>query len=116
MNNINLFLLQGSGGSGGPGLLITLAPWILIFGIFYLLVIRPQQKRQRQAQTDREKMLNALKPGDKIVTTGGIFGTIVSVRENTVKLNIAQSVSIELQRSAIAGPQSAETKDADQAK
>ncbi len=97
-------------------MLVTLAPWILIFGIFYLLIIRPQQKKQKQAQTERERMLNSLKPGDKIVTSGGIYGTIVSVRENTVRLNIAQSVSIELQRSAIGGPQSAETKDGEQAK
>ena len=116
MNDINLLFLQGTGGSGGPGLLVTLAPWILIFAIFYMLIIRPQQKRQKQAQTERERMLSSLKPGDKIVTSGGIFGTIVSVRENTVRLNIAQSVSIELQRSAIAGPQTVETKDAEQAK
>ena len=115
MNHINLLLLQAAGGNG-PGLLITLAPWLLIFGIFYLLIIRPQQKKQKAAQAEREQLLSALKPGDKVITSGGIFGTIVQVRENTVKLNIAQSVSIEMQRSAIAGPQSVEGKDADQSK
>ena len=113
MNNINLLLLQGAGGSG---LLLTLAPWLLIFGIFYLLIIRPQQKRQRQAQMDREQMLNSLKPGDKVITSGGILGTVVSVRENTVRLNIAQSVSIEVQRSSIGSFQSAEAKEAEQSK
>ena len=116
MNNINLLLLQGAGGAGGSGLLLTLAPWLLIFGIFYLLIIRPQQKRQRQAQMEHEQMLNALKPGDKVITSGGILGTVVSVRENTVRLNVAQSVSIEVQRSSIGSFQSAEAKEAEQAK
>ena len=116
MNNINLLLLQATGGGSGSGLFLSLAPWLLIFAIFYLLIIRPQQKRQKQAQVAREELLNALKPGDKVVTSGGIFGTIVSVRENTIKLNIAQSVSIEIQRSAITAPQSSESKETDQAK
>ncbi|HWN97783.1 MAG TPA: preprotein translocase subunit YajC [Blastocatellia bacterium] len=94
-----LMLLQG--GTGG---LIGLMPFILIFGILYLLVIRPQQKKQREAQTERANMLKALKPGDKVVTTGGIYGTIVAVREkdDTIQLRIAQSVSVEAERSAIA--------------
>jgi len=103
MNIIALFvpilmLLQGAGG------LIGLMPFILIFAILYLLVIRPQQKKQRDAQTERANMLKALKPGDKIVTTGGIFGTIVAVRDkdDTVQLRIAQSVSVEAERGAIA--------------
>ena len=94
------FLQPGGGLSGLAGLL----PFILIFVIFYFLLIRPQQKKQKQAQKDREAMLKALKAGDKIVTTGGIYGTIVAVREkdDTVQLRIAQSVSVEAERSAIA--------------
>lgn len=90
-------------------------PLILIFGIFYFLLIRPQQKRQRQAQADREAMLNALKPGDKVVTTGGIYGSIVAVREkeDTVMLKIgqSQSVTIEIQRSALTGLQPGDSKE-----
>ncbi|HKP12170.1 MAG TPA: preprotein translocase subunit YajC [Blastocatellia bacterium] len=109
-----LFLLQQPGG----GLLGAFLPMILIFGIFYFLVIRPQQKRQRQQQTEREVMLKALKAGDKVITTGGIYGTIVSVKEkdDTVVLRIAQAVTIEMLRSAIAGPQSADAKDVEVAK
>jgi preprotein translocase subunit YajC len=94
-----LILLQG--GAGG---LIGLMPFILIFAILYLLVIRPQQKKQREAQAERASLLKALKPGDKVVTTGGIYGTIVAVRDkdDTVQLRIAQSVSVEAERSAIA--------------
>jgi preprotein translocase subunit YajC len=111
-----IFILQASGGMGG--ILGLLLPWILIFGIFYILVIRPQQKRQRQAQTDREQMLKALKPGDKVITSGGIYGTIVAVKDkdDTVQLRIAQSVSIEVLRSAITGPQSSDIKEVEAAK
>lgn len=106
MNLGSFAFLQGSAGGG----LIGLLPFILIFVIFYFLLIRPQQKRQRKAAQERDEMLKALKPGDKIVTTGGIFGTIVAVREkdDTVQLRIAQSVSVEAERSAIARLQSAE--------
>src|ERR1051325_4324741 len=103
-----LLILQNGGGS----IFTSMLPLILIFGIFYFLLIRPQQKRQRQAQADREAMLNALKPGDKVVTTGGIYGSIVAVREkeDTVMLKIGQSVTIEIQRSALAGLQPGDSK------
>ena len=109
----SLAFLQGSPGGG----LIGLLPFILIFVIFYFLLIRPQQKRQRQAQQEREALLKAIKPGDKVVTTGGIYGTVVAVREkdDTVQLRIAQSVSIETERSAIAKFQPSE-KEAEPAK
>jgi preprotein translocase subunit YajC len=105
-----LFLLQQP---GGGSLLGAFLPMIIIFGIFYFLVIRPQQKRQRQQQTERDVMLKALKAGDKVITTGGIYGTIVSVKEkdDTVVLRIAQAVTIEMLRSAVAGLQSSDVKD-----
>ena len=95
-----LLFLQGNATGG----LIGLLPFILIFVIFYFLLIRPQQRKQKLAQQERENMLKALKAGDKIITTGGIYGTIVAVREkdDTVQLRIAQSVSVEAERSAIA--------------
>jgi preprotein translocase subunit YajC len=110
-----LLLLQQS---GGGGLLGAFLPMILIFGIFYFLVIRPQQKRQRQQQTERDAMLKALKAGDKVITTSGIYGTIVSVKEkdDTVVLRIAQAVTIEMLRSSIAGLQSSDVKDVEVAK
>ena len=104
----SLAFLQGGGSATGG--LIGLLPFILIFVIFYFLLIRPQQKRQRLVQQERDSMLKALKPGDKVVTTGGIYGTIVAVREkdDTVQLRIAQSVSVEAERSAVARLQSSE--------
>src|SRR4029079_5879403 len=106
-----LFFFQNGGGGGG--LIGLLLPWILIFGIFYFLVIRTQQRKQRQAQMERDSLLKSLKPGDKIITSSGIYGTIVAVREkeDTVLVRIAQSVSIEMLRSSVAGLQSSEIKE-----
>ena len=117
---MNMLIVSGTPlsiiqGSGGPGAFLQFFPLLLIFAIFYLLLIRPQQKKQRLAQQEREKMLSALKPGDKVVTNGGIYGTIVAVRESTVQLRIAQSVSIEVLRSAIGGLQGSEIKEVEAA-
>lgn len=86
-------------------------PMIIVFAIFYFLVIRPQQKKQRLAQQERDQMLTSLKVGDKVITSGGIFGTIAAARENSVTLRIADKVSIEILRSAISGPQSPDAKE-----
>ena len=96
---IGLFLiLQGGFGSLGP-----LVPMLLVFVLFYFLIIVPQRKRQRAT----EDMLNNLKAGDKIVTSGGLYGQIVSVREDkrTVQLKIAENVRVEVARTAISGLQ-----------
>lgn len=105
-----LFFFQ-NGGAGG--LIGPFLPLILIFGIFYLLLIRPQQKKQKQAQMERDSLLKSLKPGDKIITSSGIYGTIVAVRdkEDTVLVRIAQSVSVEMMRSSVAGLQSSDIKE-----
>ncbi len=86
-------------GSGPASLLIQLAPIILVLGIFFFLVIRPQQ-RERQK---REAMLYALKKGDRVVTSGGLIGTIVGLSPETVSLKIADSVRVECLRSAVSG-------------
>ncbi|MEW6129124.1 MAG: preprotein translocase subunit YajC [Acidobacteriota bacterium] len=116
ISSILLLIQQGGGGFGS--LLVSLWPMLLIFGIFYFLLIRPQQKRQRQMQADRDQMLSSLKAGDKVITSGGIYGTIVTVREkeDVILLRIAQSVSIEIQRGSIAGLQGSETKETETAK
>ncbi len=80
-----------------------LVPMLLVFVLFYFLIIVPQRKRQRAT----EDMLNNLKAGDKIVTSGGLYGQIVSVREDkrTVQLKIAENVRVEVARTAISGLQ-----------
>lgn len=88
---------QGGSGGGGGSLLFTLLPFVLIFAIFYFLVIRPQAKRQRETV----RMLDSLKQGDRVVTTGGLFGTVVGVKDNVAVLKIADQVRVEVAKSAI---------------
>ncbi len=86
--------------------LLTLAPLVVIMVIFYVLLILPAQRRQKKTQ----QMLNALKSGDKVLTNGGIYGTIVGIDNEAVQLRIADQVKIKVARSAIAGLQPEEGK------
>lgn len=74
--------------------------------IMYLLLIRPQQQRQKQA----EKMLKALKKGDKVLTSGGIYGTVIGVDETKAVLRVADDIKIEFAKSAVVSVVSAENK------
>lgn len=74
-------------------------PFILIFGVFYLLIIVPQRKRQKALQATIEN----LKAGDRIVTTGGVIGTITALRETSLYLRSADKSILEIARSAVAG-------------
>jgi preprotein translocase subunit YajC len=88
----------GGGGQQGWGALGSLVPLILIFVIFYFLLIRPQQKRAK----DHRKMIENLKKGDKIVTSGGIYGVIEAVGTNTVTVKVAENVKVKLGKAYIA--------------
>ena len=94
-----VFQLMGAPPQGEPGAsqLMSFLPLIAIIGIFYFLIIRPQSKKQKETQ----KMLSALRKGDKVVTIGGIHGVIQSVRENTIILRVDENTKLELNRSAI---------------
>jgi|SRR5256884_289941 len=97
-----LFLFQGGiGGLGG-----ALIPMLLIFGVFYLLLIRPQQKKQRELQAT----IAELKTGDKVVTTGGVIGVIIAVRDTSFLIRSADKSILEIARSAVAGVDSEEKK------
>jgi preprotein translocase subunit YajC len=91
---------------GGGNFLVAILPWVLIFGVFYVLIIMPQRKRQRELQ---DTIAN-LKAGDRVVTTGGIIGTITAVRETSLLLRSADKSIIEVARSAVAGLQAEEEK------
>ena len=97
-------LLAAATGSGGE--LVGLLPILLIFVVFYFLLIVPQQRQRRKAQ----QMLASLKTGDRVITTGGIYGTVVGFRETVVQLQIANQVRIDVSRSAIGGLQPDETQ------
>jgi len=88
------------GGGGAPGGSFSVfIPLVLMFAVFYFLLIRPQQKKQRQQQD----MLKGLKVGDRVLTTGGLYGTIVAGGDHIVKLEIADKVRVDVGRSSIAG-------------
>ncbi len=89
---------QLGGGEGGGDLITSLLPFILIFGIFYMLLIRPQQKKAKQ----HKETLASLKRGDRIVTGGGIIGRIVRVEgPNELLVDIAPDVRVRLMRSTV---------------
>src|SRR5579884_581595 len=93
-------LLQASGGGGGFGSMFL--PLIIVMGIFYVMLILPQQRQRKKTQA----MLQALKSGDKVVTTSGIYGTINAIDGETIILKIADTgsspVKIRIARSAVA--------------
>ena len=97
---MHLFLFQGGGGFG------FLIPMLLVFGVFYLLLIRPQQRKQRELQAT----IAQLKAGDKVITTGGIVGVITAVRDTSFLIRSAEKTMIEIARTAVAGVDTEETK------
>jgi preprotein translocase subunit YajC len=97
-----LFLAQQTAAPGAasqPDLLQTLLPFLFMGVIFYFLLIRPQQKRQKQHQ----QLMANLKTGDRVVTSSGIHGLIANVKETTFLLKVADNVKIEIDKSAVAG-------------
>ena len=91
---ITLLLFQGGGSA-----LVSFVPLLLIIGVFYVLMIRPQQQRQRKLQ----ETISQLKAGDRIVTTGGIIGTITSVKDASFLIRSADKSILEIARTAVAG-------------
>lgn len=94
-----LAMAPPQGGEGGAGSII---PTLVMFGavilIMYFLMIRPQQKRQKEHQN----MLSALKKGDKVITTSGMHGTITDIRDNTYRVQIADNLIVTFEKSAVA--------------
>jgi preprotein translocase subunit YajC len=86
-------------GGGGGSMLIQFAPIILIFLVFWFMIIRPQKKQQDQ----RKSMLEALKRGDQVVTSGGLFATVRDVKGDRVVATIAEGVKVEISKQAITG-------------
>ncbi len=93
-----LAIMSQPGDGGGSGLL-GLLPFVLIFAVFYFLLIRPQMKQQKKKQV----MIAALKKGDKVVTIGGLHGTIEGIKEkeNVLIVKIADNVKVNVSRSAV---------------
>ena len=102
INLVDIAYAQAPAGESGGDInqmINFLLPMILIFGVFYFLMIRPQQKRAKE----HKAMLDNLKKGDSVMTQGGIFGKVVSLEPNVATIEIADKVRIRVSRSHIAG-------------
>jgi preprotein translocase subunit YajC len=96
-----VFLQQQAQTSSG---IIQFLPLVFILAIFYLIVFLPARRRQKKLQD----MIDHLKAGDKVVTSGGIYGTIVGFKDDRIQLRIAENVKIELSRNAVTALQESE--------
>ncbi len=94
MNSI-LLMTQPQGQDANP--LMSFLPLILVVGVFYFFMIRPQMKRQKEMRTFRE----SLAKGDKVVTTGGIYGKVTDIKDNVVILQVDKEVSLKVDKSAV---------------
>jgi preprotein translocase subunit YajC len=109
---IDIAYAQAAPGAGGPGPLMTVFPFILIFVIMYFMVIRPQQKKAKQHQ----EMLAKLKKNDEVMTSGGIYGKVMDLKDTVVTLEIAPNVRIRVHRPQISLVISAEKTAAKEGK
>ncbi len=101
--SLDLFLAMapapggGQGGGGGGSALMSLLPFVLIMVIFWFLLIRPQQQRQKKHQA----MLQALKKGDRVLTSGGLFAQVLNVKDDRVVVTIGEGIKVEVAKQSI---------------
>ena len=91
-------------GQGGPSAWVQLMPFALVLGIFYFIILLPMKRRQQKVAD----FLAGLKEGDKVVTSGGIYGTITKISDQALQLQIAERVRVDVSRNAIVGYQGQE--------
>lgn len=100
MNFLTLATEAAPAGAGGlQGMLVSFGPFILIIVVMYFLLFRSQSKKAKQ----RQKMLEAIRAGDKVLTAGGIIGIVASVKEKTMSIKISEGVKVEVMRSSVNG-------------
>jgi preprotein translocase subunit YajC len=87
--------------NGGASPLVQFIPFVLVLAIFYFIILLPMKRRQKKV----EAFLSGLKVGDKVVTTGGLYGSVTRLEDQTVQLQIAQNVRVEVARTAVVGYQ-----------
>lgn len=97
MNALALMAADASASTGSGSMMTSFITFGMVIVIFYFMIIRPQKKRDKEAKA----MLAAMKKGDRVVTIGGIHGTIVTVKDNTVVVKVDDSARIEFSRNAI---------------
>src|SRR5690349_24995944 len=102
--NETFLVAMAAPSQGAPSAWVQLVPFALVLAIFYFIILLPMKRKQQKVQT----FLGGLKVNDKVVTTGGIYGQITRLGEQSVQLQIAQNVRIEIARAAIGGYQGQE--------
>ena len=95
---------MGAPSAGAPSAWVQLIPFALVLGIFYFVILMPMRKRQQKVQA----FLGSLKVGERIVTSGGMFGTITRLSDQSIQIQIADKVRVEVARTAIVGYQGQE--------
>ena len=95
---VSVAYAQSAGDAASQSPFFQFIPLVLILGVFWFLIIRPQQKKQKQ----HLNMVDSLRKGDKVVTNGGIFGTIIKVGDDRITLEIASKVQIQIERQQVA--------------
>jgi preprotein translocase subunit YajC len=101
---IPFLLAMGAPSPGGPSAWVQLMPFVLVLGIFYFVILLPMRRRQQKVQA----FLTALKVGDRIVTSGGLFGTITRLGDQSLQVQVANNVRVEISRNAVVGYQGQE--------
>jgi preprotein translocase subunit YajC len=96
---VRIVLAMAAPPDGGVSPLVQLIPFALILGIFYLVILLPMRRRQKKV----DQFLSALKVGDRVVTSGGLYGSITKLGDKSVQLQIADKVRVDIARSAIVG-------------
>ena len=99
--SLDTFLLAMGAPQQGANPLVSFIPMIALLAIFYFILVLPMKKKQQKVQA----FLSALKEGDRIVTSGGMFGTITKLKDDAVQLQIAQNVKVDVSRNAVVGYQ-----------
>src|SRR6476660_5021103 len=101
---VTFLIAMAAPSQGAPSALVQLMPFALVLAIFYFIILLPMKRRQQKVAT----FLAGLKEGDKVVTSGGIYGTITRVGEQALQLQIADRVRIDVSRNAVVGYQGQE--------
>ncbi len=102
--SLSFLIAMAAPAQGAPSPWVQLLPFVLVLAIFYFIILLPMKRRQQKVQA----FLSALKVGDRVVTSGGLFGTITRVSDQSLQLQIADQVRIEVSRAAVVGYQGQE--------
>ena len=108
--SLSFLVAMAAPAQGAPSPWVQLLPFVLVLAIFYFIILLPMKKRQQKVQA----FLSALKVGDRVVTSGGLFGTITKLSDQSIQVQIAQNVKVEMSRAAIVGYQGQEPVVQDQ--